>query len=42
MREAFDWGVDKYIFFGGYPGAADLIGDQKRWSNYIKNSLIET
>ena len=42
MREAFDWGVDEYIFFGGYPGAADLIGDQKRWSNYIKNSLIET
>lgn len=42
MREAFDWGLDEYIFFGGYPGGADLINDQKRWSNYIKDSLIET
>ncbi len=42
MREAFDWGLDEYIFFGGYPGGADLINDQKRWSNYIKDALIET
>ena len=42
MREAFDWGLDEYIFFGGYPGGAHLINDQKRWSNYIKDSLIET
>ena len=42
MRDAFGWTVNKYIFYGGYPGAADLINDQKRWSNYIKNSLIET
>lgn len=42
MREAFDWGLDEYIFFGGYPGGAHLIKDQKRWSNYIKESLIET
>ena len=42
MREAFDWSLDEYIFFGGYPGGADLINDQKRWSNYIKDSLIET
>ncbi len=42
MREAFDWGLDEYIFFGGYPGGAGLITDQKRWSNYIKNALIET
>jgi hypothetical protein len=42
MREAFGWGLDEYIFFGGYPGGADLIDDQKRWSNYIKEALIET
>lgn len=42
MREAFDWGLDEYIFFGGYPGGADLINDQNRWSNYIKEALIET
>ncbi len=42
MREAFDWSVDEYVFYGGYPGAAALIEDQKRWASYIKNSLIET
>ena len=42
MREAFGWSLDEYIFFGGYPGGADLINNQKRWSNYIKEALIET
>lgn len=42
MQKAFDWSVDDYIFYGGYPGAAALIDDQKRWSSYVKNSLIET
>jgi len=42
MQEAFGWNVEQYIFYGGYPGAADLIYDKQRWSNYIMNSLIET
>lgn len=42
MQEAFGWSVNDYIFYGGYPGAAALIDDQKRWSSYVKNSLIET
>jgi len=42
MHKAFAWDLDQYVFFGGYPGAADLIEDQARWANYIKNSLIET
>jgi len=42
MRSAFRFSLDEYIFYGGYPGAAELIGDEKRWSDYIKYSLIET
>ncbi len=42
MREAFHWSLEQYIFYGGYPGAADLIDDFTRWSAYIKDSLIET
>jgi predicted AAA+ superfamily ATPase len=34
--------LDQYIFFGGYPGAAPIINDQLRWSNYICDALIET
>lgn len=42
MQEAFGWELDRYIYFGGYPGAADLIADRHRWSRYIIDSLIET
>jgi hypothetical protein len=42
MQAAFDWNVDQYIYFGGYPGAAALVEDRLRWANYIKDSLIET
>ncbi|MFH1934858.1 MAG: ATP-binding protein [Pseudomonadota bacterium] len=42
MQDAFGWTVKDFIFYGGYPGAAGLIDDQRRWSRYIKDSLIET
>ena len=42
MREAFGWGIGQYIFYGGYPGSADLINEPRRWSHYIMDSLIET
>jgi len=41
-RDCFNWSLDTYIFFGGYPGAAVLIDDEKRWAQYIRDSLIET
>lgn len=42
MRAAFGWPVDAYVFYGGYPGAAPLIGDPARWARYVLDSLIET
>ena len=42
MQSAFDWTLDQYIYFGGYPGAATYIDDEDRWRDYILNSLIET
>jgi uncharacterized protein len=42
MNKAFNWSLDQYIYFGGYPGAASLIEDQSRWKNYINDALIET
>ena len=29
-------------YFGGYPGAAPLVGDPERWRRYVLDSLIET
>ncbi len=42
MREAFGWDVERYIFHGGYPGAASLVDDHERWARYVLDSLIET
>jgi len=42
MREAFGFSLEEYLFFGGYPGAAPLIGDPARWRRYLLDSLIET
>lgn len=42
MREAFGCKFEEYVFYGAYPGAAELIGDAERWRRYILDSLIET
>lgn len=42
MQEAFGWSEDQYVWFGGYPGSALLVDDEKRWKRYITDSLVET
>lgn len=42
IREAFGWNLDQYVFYGAYPGAAELIDEPERWRHYILDSLIET
>ncbi len=42
MREAFGWNIDEYIFYGAYPGAAQLIPEPARWRRYVLDALIET
>jgi uncharacterized protein len=42
MHDAFGWDLDRYIYFGGYPGAASLADDESRWRRYLLDSLIET
>ena len=42
MNDAFDFDLDRYLYFGGYPGAAPFVHDQEsRWRDYILNALIE-
>ena len=40
MRDAFGVTLDEYIYFGGYPGPAYMIKDERRWRKYIKDSLV--
>jgi len=42
MQAAFDFSVDQYVYFGGYPGAAPLAGEPERWRRYILDALVET
>ena len=42
MRQAFGFTLDQFIYYGGYPGAAPLIGNEARWAAYVRDALIET
>ena len=42
MAAAFRWDFERYVLFGGYPGAARLTEDPERWRRYILDALIET
>ena len=41
MQEAFDFSLEEYLYFGGYPGSAGLIHDESRWRRYLRNALIQ-
>jgi len=41
MKDQFGFTPEQYVWFGAYPGAGDLINDEKRFKDYIKNSIIE-
>lgn len=41
MRDCFGFTLDQYIFYGGYPGAAELISDSDRWEQYIQSAIID-
>ncbi|MEE4378408.1 MAG: ATP-binding protein [Candidatus Competibacteraceae bacterium] len=40
MQEAFDFLLDEYLYFGGYPGGAHLIREERRWREYVRDALI--
>lgn len=41
MKDCFGLSLNQYIFYGGYPGAASLIGDNDRFEQYIQSSIID-
>ncbi len=40
-HEAFGVSLGEFLYFGGYPGAAPLIGEPARWRRYLLDALIE-
>lgn len=41
MRAAFGYDLDRYLVFGGYPGAVRFEDDFDRWYAYMKESIVE-
>lgn len=41
MSSAFDFDLQSYIYFGGYPGSVALIHKQEDWQRYISGALVE-
>ena len=42
MAKAFDFNLDQFIFFGGYPGPARMINNENRWCDYVRDALVQT
>ncbi len=42
MHDAFGLSLDEFVYFGGYPGAAGLIEDERRWATYVLDAIVET
>jgi predicted AAA+ superfamily ATPase len=40
-RKAFGWDLDRWLYFGGYPGAASFADDETLWKRYVADSLVE-
>lgn len=41
MKECFNFTLNQYLFYGGYPGGASLIQDDERWQQYIQSAIVE-
>lgn len=40
MKDAFDFTMDEYIYFGGFPGLAPYIHDEERWRKMMEESIV--
>jgi uncharacterized protein len=41
-NQAFGWNLNQWLYFGGYPGAAQFMENETQWRQYVADSLIET
>jgi len=42
LRQAFGYTLERYLSYGGYPGAVTYESDFERWYAYLKDSIIES
>lgn len=42
LQQAFGYTLERYLVYGGYPGAVEYESDFDRWYAYLKDSIIES
>lgn len=42
MHDCFGLTLEQYVYYGGYPGAATLLGDEDRFLQYVQSAIIES
>ncbi len=40
-KQAFGYSLEDFLFFGGYPGSARIKDDEQRWTQYMREAIIE-
>lgn len=41
LHKAFDYDLERYLSYGGYPGSVPFEDDSDRWYAYMKDSIVE-
>lgn len=40
-QSTFNWTLDEYLTFGGYPAPAQLVSDSERWQTFMRDAVLE-
>lgn len=41
LKDAFGYDLERYLLYGGYPGAVAYEDDYDRWYAYLKDAIVE-
>lgn len=41
LKKAFDYDLERFLLYGGYPGAVVYEDDYDRWYAYLKDAIVE-
>lgn len=41
IAAAFGFDIDRYVFYGGYPGAARHVGTPPEWRDYVRRAIAD-
>ena len=42
LKKAFDYELERFLLYGGYPGSVSYEDDYDRWYAYLKDSIVES